>query len=82
MASPTDQLDKKWKSPPFIIPTLRTVTDSLSTSSADDPDPVHAARDAANEEGLAPGRSPCLTPRLVPTTPSPGTPSTLIATPE
>eukprot|EP00959_Pyramimonas_sp_CCMP1952_P161112 3369039-Pyramimonas_sp.AAC.1 len=64
------------------MPTLRTVTDSSSTSSADDPDPALVARDAAIEDSLAPGRSPCLTPRLVPTTPSPGTPSTLIATPE
>eukprot|EP00959_Pyramimonas_sp_CCMP1952_P341522 7154169-Pyramimonas_sp.AAC.1 len=64
MASPTDQLDKKWKPPLFFIPTLLTVTDDLSTSSADDPDVDHAARGAANGEGLAPGRSPCLTPRL------------------
>eukprot|EP00959_Pyramimonas_sp_CCMP1952_P221413 4628377-Pyramimonas_sp.AAC.1 len=70
MASPTDHLGKTWKPPPSFIPTPRTVTDDSSTSSADDPDVDHAVLAAgdANGEGLAPGRSPCLTPM-----PSPGT---------
>eukprot|EP00959_Pyramimonas_sp_CCMP1952_P299240 6259044-Pyramimonas_sp.AAC.1 len=89
MASPTDQLEKKWQPPPSFRPTPRTVTDDPSTSSADDPVVVHAvsaAGDGVDDydavAGLAPGRSPCLTPRLVPTMSSPSTPSTLIATPE
>eukprot|EP00959_Pyramimonas_sp_CCMP1952_P140167 2933353-Pyramimonas_sp.AAC.1 len=30
MASPTDQLDQKWKAPPPFIPVLRSITDELS----------------------------------------------------
>eukprot|EP00959_Pyramimonas_sp_CCMP1952_P120863 2527176-Pyramimonas_sp.AAC.1 len=42
MASPTDQIEKKWQPPQSIIPTPRTFTDDSSTSSDDDPVVVHA----------------------------------------